>query len=256
MTPPHSRQCRRSRSTPVFRSPALSIQPHGITCSPSSRARWMRRRFRSTSTSRNRKNRTLHLRKVRFCLPDHTVFRRPRFHVGGMRFRIRQNLRCQSVRQKVTKLCIRVLLHAGTVGGDGDPQRSSKSRIMRNGQIRQSNGLSAPMVHPVSQSMGQKNSSSPAAAVPQMSAPLPPEPASAKHPYGAWLPQFPAAVPEIPTCLYSQIRSRADRLRRFREREFFQHVCLVNGNDPAEFIRNLAPLDASQGVIDHLRNSK
>ena len=37
----------------------------------------------------------------------------------------------------------------------------SKSRIMRNGQIRQSNGLSAPMVHPVSQSMGQKNSSSP-----------------------------------------------------------------------------------------------
>ena len=39
--------------------------------------------------------------------------------------------------------------------------RTLESRIMRNGQTLQSKGFSDPMVQPVSQSMGQKNSSLP-----------------------------------------------------------------------------------------------
>ena len=39
--------------------------------------------------------------------------------------------------------------------------RPDKSRIMRNGQILQSNGFCSPMVQPVSDSIGQRNNSSP-----------------------------------------------------------------------------------------------
>lgn len=65
-------------------------------------------------------------------------------------------------------------------------------------------------------------------------------------------PLFPAAGLEAPTNPYSQSRSKGGTPHRFRGKEFLLTYCLVNGNDPAELIRNLTPLDAGQGIVNHL----